>query len=152
MCGRYARRSDKQRIAELFAIQGPVLPDFGPSWNLAPQTFQPVVRLNRDTGEREIALMRWGITPFWPKTRASDSARSMRRRRRSLDGARMELQTSRKPLRTRRQESAQSTSSPVGGFTEEEFADPSLKTIVHCVRKSGASCIETAFDRVFHLG
>jgi hypothetical protein len=40
----------------------------------------------------------------------------------------------------------------VGGFTEEEFADPSLKTIVHCVRKSGASCIETAFDRVFHLG
>jgi putative SOS response-associated peptidase YedK len=53
MCGRYARRSDKQRIAELFAIQGPVLPDFEPSWNVAPQTFQPVVRLNRETGERE---------------------------------------------------------------------------------------------------
>jgi hypothetical protein len=38
MCERYARRSDKQRIAKLFAIQGPVLPDFGPSWNVAPQT------------------------------------------------------------------------------------------------------------------
>jgi putative SOS response-associated peptidase YedK len=65
MCGRYARRSDKQKIAELFAIHGPVLPDFGPSWNVAPQTFQPVVRLNRDTDERELALMRWGLIPYW---------------------------------------------------------------------------------------
>ena len=65
MCGRYVRRSDKQKIAELFAIHGPVIPDFGPSWNIAPQTFQPVVRLNRDTGERELVLMRWGLIPFW---------------------------------------------------------------------------------------
>src|ERR1700744_5805535 len=63
MCGRYARRSEKQKIAELFAIHGPVMPDFGPSWNVAPRTFQPVVRLNRDTGEREIVLMRWGLLP-----------------------------------------------------------------------------------------
>jgi hypothetical protein len=55
---RYVRRSDKQKIAELFAIHGPVIPDFGPSWNVAPQTFQPIVQLNRDTGEREIVLMR----------------------------------------------------------------------------------------------
>jgi putative SOS response-associated peptidase YedK len=67
MCGRYARCSDKQRIAELFAIHGPALPDFGPSWNVAPQTFQPVVRLNRDTGEREIIMMRWGLIPYWAK-------------------------------------------------------------------------------------
>jgi putative SOS response-associated peptidase YedK len=40
------------------------MPDFGPSWNVAPQTFQLVVRLNRDTGEREIVLMRWGLTPY----------------------------------------------------------------------------------------
>ena len=65
MCGRYARRSDKQKIAEAFAVHGPVLADFGPSWNVAPQTFQPVIRLNRDTGEREIVLMRWGLIPFW---------------------------------------------------------------------------------------
>jgi putative SOS response-associated peptidase YedK len=67
MCGRYARRSDKQRIAELFAVHGPVIPDFGTSWNVAPQRFQPVVRLNRDTGEREIVLMRWGLIPYWAK-------------------------------------------------------------------------------------
>jgi putative SOS response-associated peptidase YedK len=67
MCGRYVRRSDKQRIAEHFAVHGPSLPDFGPSWNVAPQTFQPIVRLNRDTGEREIVLMRWGLVPYWSK-------------------------------------------------------------------------------------
>jgi hypothetical protein len=32
---------------------------FGPIWNIAPQTFQPIIRLNRDTGDREIVLMRW---------------------------------------------------------------------------------------------
>jgi putative SOS response-associated peptidase YedK len=67
MCGRYVRRSDKQKIAEHFAVHGPSLPDFGPNWNVAPQTFQPVVRLNRDTGEREIVLMRWGLVPYWSK-------------------------------------------------------------------------------------
>jgi putative SOS response-associated peptidase YedK len=25
----------------------------------------PVFRLNRDTGEREVVLMRWGLIPFW---------------------------------------------------------------------------------------
>jgi putative SOS response-associated peptidase YedK len=36
-----------------------------PSYNVAPQTFQPVVRLNRDSGERELTVMRWGLVPFW---------------------------------------------------------------------------------------
>jgi putative SOS response-associated peptidase YedK len=67
VCGRYARRSDKQRIADHFRVHGPSLPDFGPSFNVAPQTFQPVIRLNRHTGEREIVLMRWGLVPFWAK-------------------------------------------------------------------------------------
>jgi putative SOS response-associated peptidase YedK len=67
MCGRYVRRSDKQKIAEHFAVHGRMLPDLGPSWNVAPQTFQPIVRLNRDTGEREIVLMRWGLVPYWAK-------------------------------------------------------------------------------------
>jgi putative SOS response-associated peptidase YedK len=55
------------KIAELFAIHGPVMPDFGLSWNVAPQTFQPVVHLNRDTGDRKLVLMRWGLIPFWAK-------------------------------------------------------------------------------------
>ena len=29
--------------------------------------FQPIVRLNRDTGQRELVLMRWGLILFWAK-------------------------------------------------------------------------------------
>jgi putative SOS response-associated peptidase YedK len=64
MCGRYVRRSDKQRIAEHFRIDPTTLPDLEASYNIAQQTFQPIVRLNRDSGAREIVIMRWGLVPF----------------------------------------------------------------------------------------
>jgi putative SOS response-associated peptidase YedK len=43
------------------------MPWFAPSYNAAPQSVQPVVRLNRDSGDREFALLRWGLVPFWAK-------------------------------------------------------------------------------------
>jgi putative SOS response-associated peptidase YedK len=67
MCGRYVRKSDKQRIADHFHLDPHSFPDLGVSYNVAPQTFQPIIRLNRDTGSREIVLMRWGLLPFWAK-------------------------------------------------------------------------------------
>jgi putative SOS response-associated peptidase YedK len=70
MCGRYGRRADKQRIAEwMQAHDTGVFDDsfFAPSYNVAPQSWQPVVRLNSDTGERELTIMRWGLVPFWSK-------------------------------------------------------------------------------------
>lgn len=66
MCGRYVRRSDKQRIVDYFHTGATVF-DIPPSYNIAPTTFQPVIRLDRDTGEREIAMMRWGLIPSWCK-------------------------------------------------------------------------------------
>jgi putative SOS response-associated peptidase YedK len=68
MCGRYGRRAEKQRIAE--AMQAGyvhVFDDFPPSYNIAPTDIQPVVRLSRDTGERELTMMRWGLVPSWAK-------------------------------------------------------------------------------------
>jgi len=67
MCGRYYRRSDKQRIAEAYRIGVPPTFDILPSYNITPQTFQPVIRPNRETGERELAQMRWGLIPYWAK-------------------------------------------------------------------------------------
>ena len=66
MCGRYYRQSDKQAIAEHFAAN---VYDFElqDSYNIAPQSTQPVVRVNHDSGEREVAMMRWGLVPFWSK-------------------------------------------------------------------------------------
>ncbi len=43
------------------------MPWFAPTYNAAPQSTQPVVRQNRDSGNREFALMRWGLVPFWAK-------------------------------------------------------------------------------------
>ncbi len=43
------------------------MPWFAPSFNVAPQSTQPVVRLNEDSGKPEFALMRWGLVPFWAK-------------------------------------------------------------------------------------
>jgi putative SOS response-associated peptidase YedK len=69
MCGRYLRRSDKQRIAEAFEISKGLADLVLPPWdyNVAPTTFQPVIRSNRDTGERELTLMRWGLVPYFAK-------------------------------------------------------------------------------------
>ena len=45
------------------------LPDFPlpPDYNIAPTTHQPIVRLERDTGDRELVLARWGLVPFFAK-------------------------------------------------------------------------------------
>jgi len=43
------------------------MPWFAPSYNVAPQSAQPVVRQNGDSSSREITLMRWGLVPFWAK-------------------------------------------------------------------------------------
>ncbi len=69
MCGRYLRRSDKQRIAETFHVAKGLADLVLPPWdyNVAPTTFQPVIRPDRDTGERELALMRWGLVPYFAK-------------------------------------------------------------------------------------
>lgn len=65
MCGRYYRRSDKQQIAEAFRLGLPTTFEILPSYNVCPQTYQPIVRLNEDTGDRELAQARWGLVPFW---------------------------------------------------------------------------------------
>jgi putative SOS response-associated peptidase YedK len=67
MCGRYVRKSTRRELAQWFGVDVSEIPDFGPSYNAAPQSIQPIVRLNRDTGQREIALLRWGLVPYWSK-------------------------------------------------------------------------------------
>ena len=69
MCGRYYRRSDKQRIAEAYKIGEIPASIIIPGWdyNVAPTTFQPVIRADKETGDRELVLMRWGLVPFFTK-------------------------------------------------------------------------------------
>jgi putative SOS response-associated peptidase YedK len=70
MCGRYGRRADKQHIAEWMQTHNTDVFDdsyLAPSYNVAPQSMQPVVRLDSETGRRELSIMRWGLIPFWSK-------------------------------------------------------------------------------------
>ena len=67
MCGRFARKSTQEILAEWFDLDLEEMPWFAPSYNVAPQSTQPVVRLNPDTGSREMALLRWGLVPFWSR-------------------------------------------------------------------------------------
>lgn len=67
MCGRYVRRSDKQRLAEHFNANphpGDLpLPDA--DYNVAPTTHQPIIRQSRESGDRKLILARWGLVPFF---------------------------------------------------------------------------------------
>ena len=69
MCGRYVRRSDKQKIAEWFHVEheGVSLPMPDADYNVAPTTYQPIIRQSRETSAREMVLARWGLVPFFTK-------------------------------------------------------------------------------------
>jgi putative SOS response-associated peptidase YedK len=61
MCGRYRRKSDKQRIADAFGVtEGVEDLDLGPEEDIAPGSMQPVVSISED-GQRQLELMRWGF-------------------------------------------------------------------------------------------
>ena len=68
MCGRYKRTIDKQEIAEFFHVNGSIteLP-IVPEDDVRPTTVQPILRQNRDTGERDLVMARWGFVPGWHK-------------------------------------------------------------------------------------
>jgi putative SOS response-associated peptidase YedK len=70
MCGRYYSRGQKQKIADHFKAGKIFEAPMAPNYNIAPTTFQPVVRLERDSEERELVLMRWGLVPHFAKSLA----------------------------------------------------------------------------------
>lgn len=61
MCGRFKRKSDKQKIAKVFDISAGIEEtDFTPEDDLRPQSMQPVIYVD-EYGERRIEMMRWGF-------------------------------------------------------------------------------------------
>ena len=63
MCGRYGIVSSPETLRARFGATNP-LPDQKRDWDdLAPPQSAPVIRRQRNTGERRIDLLRWGLTP-----------------------------------------------------------------------------------------
>ncbi len=71
MCGRYTRFAATEEIYRHFGVRGLYSgleeSALAPSWNVTPQSMQPVIRLNPDTGTREMVLMRWGLVHSLPR-------------------------------------------------------------------------------------
>jgi putative SOS response-associated peptidase YedK len=65
MCGRYTLRTPLSILATQFAFDlGAMLPGFEPRYNIAPTQDVPAVRLD---GNRQLAVLRWGLIPSWAK-------------------------------------------------------------------------------------
>lgn len=94
---------------------GLVLP---PDYNVAPTTFQPVIRESRESRERELVLMRWGLVPFFSKSLAECKGMStINARAESITTSR----TWRVPFQRRR------CLVPADGFYEWKRLDPKTK-------------------------
>lgn len=67
MCGRYVVRKGGQFLLNHFGISTNrrygQIEDWQPKYNIAPTTFIPAIF--RTEGEREAALFKWGLLPFW---------------------------------------------------------------------------------------
>jgi putative SOS response-associated peptidase YedK len=63
MCGRYCITSAPEAVRRLFRY--PEQPNFPPRYNVAPTQPVPIVRWA--SGQRQFALVRWGLIPAWVK-------------------------------------------------------------------------------------
>ncbi len=63
MCGRYLLLSSPEAFRRLFGY--PQEPNFPPRYNVAPTQPVPIVRMGE--GQRQFALVRWGLIPSWVK-------------------------------------------------------------------------------------
>lgn len=68
MSGRITLRTNLSQLFEQFSAE-PVMPqiDWLPRFNIAPTQGVVVVRQSPHTGKRELAILRWGLIPFWAK-------------------------------------------------------------------------------------
>jgi putative SOS response-associated peptidase YedK len=66
MCGRYASFLPAEFLARLFATVNPP-PNLKPTWNMAPTMEAPVIRLVRESGERHLDVLKWGLVPYFTK-------------------------------------------------------------------------------------
>lgn len=69
MCGRFTNRLTWSEIVALYRLSDPPAagaPNLRPRYNIAPSQKAPVVRVG-DRGGRELAMLRWGLIPFWAK-------------------------------------------------------------------------------------
>jgi putative SOS response-associated peptidase YedK len=66
MCGRFALPTPEELTGH-FSVKKSL--DLAPRYNIAPSQDIAAIRLIPHTSVREIAMLRWGLIPFWAKDR-----------------------------------------------------------------------------------
>jgi putative SOS response-associated peptidase YedK len=69
MCARYDNLMARDAYRRLFAVERLPESNFPPRYNIAPTDQIPIVRIDPRDGTRELAMARWGLIPFWMKTK-----------------------------------------------------------------------------------
>jgi putative SOS response-associated peptidase YedK len=65
VCGRYVVTTPGEVLAELFELDEK--PHLAPRYNVAPTQEVAIVRARAGGNGRELALVQWGLVPFWAK-------------------------------------------------------------------------------------
>jgi putative SOS response-associated peptidase YedK len=68
MCGRFAFYSPHESVVRLFGIAD--APEIEPRWNIAPTLPVATVREAAAGGARQVAMLYWGLVPYWAKEKA----------------------------------------------------------------------------------
>lgn len=129
MCGRYQSRYVKQRLAEEFHLRNleELTTELAPNYNVAPTTMQPVIVEDRDTGDRVMRMMRWGLIPAWAKSPKDSGISTVNTKAETI----MEKLMWRQPFKKRR------CIIPADGYYEWEKIDPKTKQPWMYTLKSG---------------
>jgi putative SOS response-associated peptidase YedK len=67
MCGRYRLSRRKELVEECFDCR-PWDQEWSPRYNIAPTQPIPVIRQHPTSRVPELALMKWGLIPYWART------------------------------------------------------------------------------------
>ncbi len=65
MCGRFVLMTVGKDLAKQFGLEEE--PDLRPRYNIAPTQIVVIIRLDRETLQKRLAQVRWGLIPFWAK-------------------------------------------------------------------------------------
>lgn len=63
MCGRFTLRTPTKDIIQAFGLAEAA--DLKPRYNIAPTQQVMAIKLNSETGTRQLSMLRWGLIPSW---------------------------------------------------------------------------------------
>ena len=67
MCTRYVFTDPAEAVRSWFRITADDTPNWPPNYNVAPTHIMPIVRPTREGDGREVAMMEWGLVPWFSK-------------------------------------------------------------------------------------